>query len=155
MTIFDYLAKFGNVVKTTIILIIIGIVIGISGTLTFQYYINKPTEIKDTVVTNLFGAALKVTKTQVTKKEVQVITIYDGSGSSQIDIPIEQIPQAHKWINYKWSINSYYLSDQTLMLGASYRIDRLTLSSGGFARINKTPCVGWWIGGSWAFQLGN
>jgi hypothetical protein len=151
--IIQYISDIGGAIKTVFVFVLVGVLIGIGGTVGYYHYKDKPVVSDQTTVRPISGTPATVKKTEAKKDSVSIITDYTDSGESEIIIPYTEIPAAHKWINYKYSIHAYYMSDNTFLTGVGYRIDQLTIAGGVFARVNRSPYAGLWMGGSWSFDV--
>jgi hypothetical protein len=149
----EYISQIGNALKTVVLFIFIGIIIGAGSVLTYQHYQKKPVPQNQTSAITISGKPLNIKGTTTNNTNATIIVDYSGDGESQIIVPYTEIPPANKWIHYKYSVNAYYMSDQTVLLGLGYHFDQLTVAGGFFARVDRSPYLGWWVGGSWAFQL--
>ena len=103
-------------------------------------------------VENKSGAPLRVDNIKTDKDKIIIDTSYDGVGKSQIGIPSQAIPSGFMWDNYRWSACGGYMSNQTLLIGAGYRYERLTIMGGGFVKVGSQPEAGVWCMASWSFK---
>ena len=140
--------------KVIIITLIVGILIGVTGTsvVFIKSRPNIPKVKPSATVENKSGAPLRVAKIKSDRNNVTIDTIYDGAGESQIKIPTPAIPSAYAWENYRLSACGGYMTNKTFMAGLGYRYERLTVMGGGFVRVGVQAEAGLWGMASWSFK---
>ena len=106
-----------------------GLIIG-AGSVAFFLLAPQKSKADAVTVKTISGAPAKVEEIHSTKSSVDITTMYDGTGSSEISVPLSQIPAADSWIHKTTTLQIMAGSSRTFYGSVWKRWEMFSLGGG-------------------------